>query len=71
MTRAEKAAAKAATKAAAEENAPAAMPGGNLQNGVQIRIVQLVPILAKGKLCLSGLLATDKKSYCMAAKPAE
>ena len=42
-----------------------------LQNGVQIRIVQLAPILVRGKLCLSGFPATDKKSYCMAAKPAE
>jgi len=41
------------------------------RNGVQIRIVQLTPILASGKLCLSGFLVTDKKSYCVAAKPAE
>lgn len=41
------------------------------QNGVQIRIVQLASILARGKLYLSCFLATDKKSYCMAAKPAE
>lgn len=37
----------------------------------QIRIVQLTTILASGKLCLSVFPATDKKSYCMAAKPAE
>ena len=30
------------------------------QNGVQIHIVQLAPILASGELCLSGFLATDR-----------
>ena len=49
------------------EKCSALMP----QNGVQIRIVQFAPILASGNLCLLGFPATDKKSYCMAAKPAE
>lgn len=39
------------------------------RNGVQIRIVQFTPILASGKLCLSGFLTTDKKGYCMAQSP--